>query len=806
MDAPASCFEAGSGNGSLLLALREYWKGTALAGVEPAPGAAAAARRAGLDVTTGFLEEADARQPRAALALSINVIEHTPDPRAFLRALASHGDRVAVVCPDGSVPNSELLFGDHLHSFHAEHLAAFAHAEGLRVDAIERAPATTRIFSNDFGKSHDDRFTRAGAAPARRRTASVPFVLAFASTSALIARINGARVAAFGAGEAAGLLRAYAPQAWSQVAMCAVDAPDIEHFGDLAVVDARTLEPGPILLAVRPGVQQALGERLAARGHIGSYVGTTSSHARGPHALPESQPRVIPFNKASFVGNEQTYIAEAIANRHISGDGPFTKSAQAFLEQTMAAPHVLLTTSCTHALEMAALLLDLQPGDEVVVPAFTFVSTVNAFALRRAIPVFVDIRPDTLNIDERLIEAAITPKTKAIVVVHYAGVACEMEVITDIARRHGLVLIEDNAHGLYATYRGKQLGTFGPLATQSFHETKNFTCGEGGALVVNDERYIERAEIVREKGTNRARFFRGASRQIHMGRSRDRVTFQATCSPHFYWHSSSIATQIQTASRTHLDSVRRRLGDWAAAHGVALPQVPSDREQSFHMFYMLLPTLAERTRFIAELHGRASTPSFTTHHFIAPRRHAGWVRVARSGDRERKRPARATRRSTIASARGSDHRHRCRSQLDSIGARMKKAIIIGTTDFAQVAPYPICVMTANSTVEAFAVNQQYFMKPHLLGLPVVPLEQITQSHPPSEYAAFVGIGYQQGQYHPARALRSNRNRSDYELPTYIHSTVHRWPETSFGEGCFIFENNVVQPWVSHRQRLRALER
>ena len=325
--------------------------------------------------------------------------------------------------------------------------------------------------------------------------------------------------------------------------------------------------------------------------------------------MPESQPRVIPFNKASFVGNEQTYIAEAIANRHISGDGPFTKRAQAFLEQTMAAPHVLLTTSCTHALEMAALLLDLQPGDEVVVPAFTFVSTVNAFALRRAIPVFVDIRPDTLNIDERLIEAAITPKTKAIVVVHYAGVACEMEVITDIARRHGLVLIEDNAHGLYATYRGKQLGTFGPLATQSFHETKNFTCGEGGALVVNDERYIERAEIVREKGTNRARFFRGAVDKytwVDLGSSYVPSDMLAA----FLLAQLEHREQIQTARQQIWTRYADGLADWAAAHGVALPQVPSDREQSYHMFYMLLPTLAERTRFIAELQRRGVNAVF----------------------------------------------------------------------------------------------------------------------------------------------------------------------------------------------------
>ena len=337
---------------------------------------------------------------------------------------------------------------------------------------------------------------------------------------------------------------------------------------------------------------------------------------------------MIPFNKASFVGNEQAYIAQAIANRHISGDGPFTKRAQALLEGALGAPQVLLTTSCTHALEMSALLLDFEPGDEVIVPAFTFVSTVNAFALRRAVAVFVDVRPDTLNIDERLIEAAITPRTKAIVVVHYAGVACEMEPIVDIARRHGLVLIEDNAHGLFATYRGKQLGTFGALATQSFNETKNFTCGEGGALVVNDARFMDRAEIIREKGTNRARFFRGAV---------DKYTWVDLGSSYV---PSDLLAAFLLAQLEQRESIQRSrsqiwtryhegLRDWAVANGVTLPHVPADREQSHHMFYMLLPTLAERTRFLAELQRNGVNAVF---HYTPLHRSEAAARLGARGD------------------------------------------------------------------------------------------------------------------------------------------------------------------------------
>ncbi|GAG60489.1 unnamed protein product [marine sediment metagenome] len=217
----------------------------------------------------------------------------------------------------------------------------------------------------------------------------------------------------------------------------------------------------------------------------------------------------IPFNKPCVVGAEFRYISEAIERGHASGDGYFTKQCHALLERELGVPKVLLTTSCTHALEMAALLLNIQSGDEVIVPSFTFVSTANAFVLRGARPVFIDIRADTLNLDETQLEQLITPRTKAVVPVHYAGVGCEMDTILEIGACHGVAVIEDNAHGLLGKYKGRYLGTFGWMATQSFHETKNFTCGEGGALLINDPGYIERAEILREKGTNRSRFFRG---------------------------------------------------------------------------------------------------------------------------------------------------------------------------------------------------------------------------------------------------------------------------------------------------------
>src|SRR5450759_1019786 len=217
----------------------------------------------------------------------------------------------------------------------------------------------------------------------------------------------------------------------------------------------------------------------------------------------------IPFNRPVFDGTEQPYIQQTMASGHVAGDGAFTRQCHQLLEAALSVPKVLLTTSCTHALEMSALLLDIRPGDEVIVPSFTFVSTINAFVLRGAKPVFADIRPDTLNLDEARLEQHLSARTKAVVVVHYAGVGCEMDGILALANHYQVPVVEDNAHGLFGKYKGKYLGTFGCMATQSFHETKNFTCGEGGALLVNDPKYVERAEIVREKGTNRSRFFRG---------------------------------------------------------------------------------------------------------------------------------------------------------------------------------------------------------------------------------------------------------------------------------------------------------
>jgi dTDP-4-amino-4,6-dideoxygalactose transaminase len=311
----------------------------------------------------------------------------------------------------------------------------------------------------------------------------------------------------------------------------------------------------------------------------------------------------IPFNRATLLGNELQYIAEAVERGHLAGDGEFTRRASRLLERELGAARVLLTTSCTHALEMCALLLRLRPGDEVIVPDFAFVTTANAFVLHGARPVFVDVRPDTLNLDERAVEARIGPRTRAIVALHYAGVGCEMDALGEIARRRGVALIEDNAHGLFGSYKGKPLGSFGALATQSFHETKNLTCGEGGALVVNDPALVERAEILREKGTNRSRFFRG---QI------DKYTWVDLGSSYLPSEilAAFLAAQIEGRARIQEQRARiwRRyaagLADWAREHGVRLPFVPEHCGQPFHMFYLLLPDLAARTRLIEHLKAR----------------------------------------------------------------------------------------------------------------------------------------------------------------------------------------------------------
>jgi dTDP-4-amino-4,6-dideoxygalactose transaminase len=311
----------------------------------------------------------------------------------------------------------------------------------------------------------------------------------------------------------------------------------------------------------------------------------------------------VDFNRPLPIGKEREYVLEAMQSGHISGDGPFTKKCHALLQEALGVPQVLLTTSCTHALEMAALLLRIEPGDEVIFPDFTFVSTVNAFVLRGAKPVFVDIRADTLNLDEQQLVAALGPKTRAIVPVHYAGIGCEMDAIMEEANRRGIAVIEDNAHGLFGRYKGRYLGTFGLLAAQSFHETKNFSSGEGGALIVNDDGLRDRAEIIREKGTNRSRFFRG---QI------DKYTWVDIGSS--YLPSDILAAYLfgQLEARERIQSVRQNawntyaagLRDWAAGHEVQLPYVPNDCEQPFHMFYLLMPNLELRTRFIAHLRER----------------------------------------------------------------------------------------------------------------------------------------------------------------------------------------------------------
>ena len=311
-------------------------------------------------------------------------------------------------------------------------------------------------------------------------------------------------------------------------------------------------------------------------------------------------PYRIPFNKPHLVGAELSYIAEAVQTKHLSGDGRYTQSCHRWFEQMLDVPKALLTTSCTHALEMAALLVDIQPGDEVIVPSFTFVSTINAFVLRGARPVFVDIRPDTLNIDERLIEAAISPRTRAIVVVHYGGVGCEMDAITTLAERHNIVIIEDNAHGLLGRYKGRYLGTIGALATQSFHETKNFTCGEGGALLINDPQYGERAEILREKGTNRSRFFRGMVDKytwVDVGSSYLPADILAA-----YLLAQLEQHDIIQAKRKHIwTRYREELDVWADEHKVQLPVIPNHCEQAYHLFYLLLPNLAKRSALIESL-------------------------------------------------------------------------------------------------------------------------------------------------------------------------------------------------------------
>jgi dTDP-4-amino-4,6-dideoxygalactose transaminase len=309
---------------------------------------------------------------------------------------------------------------------------------------------------------------------------------------------------------------------------------------------------------------------------------------------------MIPFNHPHLTGNELKYIKQAHKNGVLAGNGVFTQKCHTWIEQKMDVKRALLTHSCTAALEMAAILADIQPGDEIIMPSYTFVSTANAFVLRGGIPVFVDIRPDTLNIDEKLIEAAITPRTKAIVPVHYAGVGCEMDIIMAIARRHKLLVIEDAAHCVKATYKGRELGSIGHLGALSFHETKNIICGEGGALLINDNRFVERAEIIWQKGTNRKAFQQGKVDKytwVDMGSS----FLPGDITAAFLW------AQLQEATRI----TQQRLDSWHRYHAILAPIekkgkirrpiVPKGCEHNGHMYYILLNSLAERGQTLKKL-------------------------------------------------------------------------------------------------------------------------------------------------------------------------------------------------------------
>jgi len=311
----------------------------------------------------------------------------------------------------------------------------------------------------------------------------------------------------------------------------------------------------------------------------------------------------IPFNKPYMTGKELWYISQAHAKGHLAGDGEFTKQCSRWLEARTGTHRALLTHSCTGALEMSAILAGFEPRDEVIMPSYTFVSTANAFVLRGAVPVFVDIRSDTLNIDERKIEAAITPRTKAIVPVHYAGIACEMDTIMDIARRHNLLVIEDAAQGVMSRYKGRALGSIGHMAALSFHETKNIISGEGGALLINDARFVERAEIIREKGTNRSQFFRGLV---------DKYTWADFGSSYL---PSELISAFLLAQMEEADSITaRRLAIWDSYHRffaqaekdgrLRRPVVPAETQHNAHMYYLLLPDLARRTAFIERMKAR----------------------------------------------------------------------------------------------------------------------------------------------------------------------------------------------------------
>ncbi len=320
--------------------------------------------------------------------------------------------------------------------------------------------------------------------------------------------------------------------------------------------------------------------------------------------FPSNEPApLIPFNRSALFGRELQYIADAVLKGHTAGDGAYTRQCQRFLEGAVGVQKALITTSCTHALEICALLLEIQPGDEVIVPSFTFVTTANAFALRGARIVFADIRPDTMTIDPAHLATLITPRTRAIVVVHYAGVGCDMDAILPLAEAAGIPVVEDNAHGLFGKYRGRDLGTFGCLATQSFHETKNISCGEGGALLINDPHFNEAAEIIREKGTNRSRFFRGqVDKYTWVGLGSSYVMSDLLAA--FLYAQLEAREEIMRARCKTWQRYFKALKPWARAHGVQLPHVPVECAQTYHMFYLVMSSLEARQALIAHLRNR----------------------------------------------------------------------------------------------------------------------------------------------------------------------------------------------------------
>ena len=323
----------------------------------------------------------------------------------------------------------------------------------------------------------------------------------------------------------------------------------------------------------------------------------------GMRAPKMERPIEIPFNRPGLAGSELEYMRQAVQNEKLAGDGHFSHMCEELLQGILGVERVLLTTSCTDALEMAALLLETEPGDEVIIPSFAFPSIGNAFVLRGAKPVFVDVRADTLNLNESLIETLVSNRTKAIVVLHYGGVGCEMTQIMAIAKEHHLHVVEDSAHGLFGKYKGRYLGTFGTFGTQSFHETKNFTCGEGGAILINDPAFVTRAEILREKGTNRSQFFRGLV---------DKYTWVDHGSSFLMSDLLAAFLYGQLEKREQIQGRRERIWTvymdelrvWAQKHGVTLPTIPASCEQTHHLFFMLMPDASMRQRLMAKLRSK----------------------------------------------------------------------------------------------------------------------------------------------------------------------------------------------------------